>query len=420
MAWKELSRMESRQLFIEEWLEGEWNVAQLCRRHGISRKTGHETINRFMKHGMEGLDDRSSRPHSHPATVPDAIAAMIVQARRLRPHEGALTLLSRLQTQHPEVAWPAPSTAHEILRRSGLVRAPQQRRQATPTYPEHLARPAGANHVLSIDFKGDFVMGNGRRCYPLTVSDNYSRYLLRCVGMERGTRGHEQVRAVLETCFAEYGLPDLIRSDNGPPFASTGLLGLSRLCVWWMRLGIRPERIEPGKPQQNGRHERMHRTLKVACIPPQQNLRSQQITFDRFREDYNNHRPHQALDMRRPAELYLPSPRQMPACLQPLEYASSMLVRKVKSAGRIKLDGHEIHISDALLGEHLGLRFEDDDRHVSLWFGEIPLGTIDLIQKTRRLTPAKIFSGGMPPEAPQNHPHQSLDHQTNVLPMYPD
>lgn len=420
MAWKELSRVNSRELFIDDWLEQRWSIAELCRRHAISRKTGYKTIQRYDEFGRAGLGDRSRRPHSHPATVAPEIAKRIIQARQQRPEEGAATLLERLRLKYPRVAWPAPSTAHEILRDAGLIVQRKTRRQACPTNPDCLTQPLAANHVLSIDFKGDFLLGNGSRCYPLTVSDNYSRFLLRCVALERGNRSEEHVRAVLEACFHEYGLPDLIRSDNGPPFASTGLLGLTKLCVWWMRLGIWPERIEPGKPQQNGRHERMHRTLKrSACKPARQDLRAQQDAFDQFVKDYNYDRPHQALQMKRPIELYTPSTRQMPSRLEPLEYPSAMLVRKVDDSGRIKLDGQEIHISQALPGEYLGLRFEEDDRHVSVFFDQLHLGSIDLLPERRSITPAKNFRGASPPnQAPAPLP-QSLDH-TQVLPMYPD
>jgi len=408
MAWKELSRVNSRELFIDDWLQGRWSIAELCRRHEISRKTGYKTLERYDQGGRAGLKDQSRRPHWHPATVAPEVAKLIIAARQQRPEEGAATLLERLRIKHPRVPWPAPSTAHQILRDAGLVVQRQTKRRACPTQRDCLTEPLAANHVLSVDFKGDFPMGNGRRCYPLTVSDNYSRFLLRCVALEQGNKSEDYVRAVLEACFHEYGLPDMIRSDNGPPFASTGLLGLTKLSVWWMRLGIWPERIEPGKPQQNGRHERMHRTLKRnACKPARHDLRSQQDAFDEFVNDYNHHRPHQALQMKRPIELYSPSKRQMPSRLEPVQYPSAMLVRKVKDSGRIKLDGQEIHISAALLGEYLGLRFEDDDRHATVYFDQLPLGTIDLLPEQRKLKPAKNFGGASPPNRQPTPPEST-------------
>lgn len=400
--------MELRQEFIEEWMEGELTVSDLCRAYAISRKTGHKFIARFRRHGLEGLADLSRRPHHHPAMVCQEVVEAILAVRRQHPKEGVVTLLARLRKKRPHLALPAPSTAHEILRRHGLVCERPARRRATPTHPGTLTQPQAPNHVLSIDFKGQFRLGNGRLCYPLTVSDNYSRYLLRCVALGDGQTGHEHVRPIVEACFREYGLPDIIRSDNGPPFATTGLGGLSRLSVWWMRLGIRPERIEPGKPQQNGRHERMHATLKrTACQPAQHDLRTQQIVFDRFRHDYNFERPHQALDLRTPSQLYTPSPRQMPPRLPEIEYPQHMLVRKVKASGQIKLDGHDIRIGDALVEQHLGLRFEDDDRHASVFFGHCLIGTIDLHQPKRRFTHDPTFSGGGSPP-PETGPQDPL------------
>lgn len=385
MPWKEVSHMELRGQFIEDWLTGEWNVSELCRHYGISRKTGYKAIERFRQHGKAGLSDLSRRPHSHPATTSPEIIEDIVQARKDRPHEGVVTLLERLRRVRPDVPWPAPSTAHEILRRSGLIHETKNKRRATPSAPGSLTDPQVPNHVLSIDFKGQFKLGNGTYCHPLTVTDNYSRYLLRCTALGADQTRYEHVRAVLEACFEEYGLPDMIRSDNGPPFATTGLGGLSKLSVWWIRLGIRPERIEPGKPQQNGRHERMHRTLKRhVCKPAAHDLRAQQQALDRFRSDYNERRPHQGIKLHTPSELYSPSPRRMPLWLPEIEYPAHMLQRKVKTVGQIKLDGREIQIGQALAGERVGLRFEDDDCHVTVFFCQRALGTIDLRQENRR------------------------------------
>ncbi len=395
MPWKSSSPMEQRLEFIEAWLKKDLTVSRLCSEFGISRKTGYKIIGRFKAEGMNGLADLSRRPHSHPSTTSDEIAELICMMRARHPTEGAETLLERIRRKHPDLALPVASTAHEILRRSGLISRRRRRRQATYTPSDQLAVPEAANHVLSVDFKGDFCLGNGERCFPLTITDNYSRYLLRCVGMANKQKGYEEVKAVMEAAFIEYGLPAVIRSDNGPPFASTGLYGWSRLCVWWMRLGIQPERIEPGKPQQNGRHERMHRTLKAtACKPAAYNMRAQQDRFDSFQKDYNHARPHHALQMRTPGELYVPSPRQMPLRIAPIDYPSHMLVRKVKDSGRIKLDGREIRIADALLGEYLGLKLEDDDRTVTLYLGEIKIGTIDLFESKWKLKPGNTPLGG--------------------------
>jgi putative transposase len=380
--------MDLRTEFIKDWLRRDHSVAELCELYGISRKTGYKLISRFSSEGIKGLEDMSRRPHSHPATTNESICELICAMRAKHPREGAVTLLERLRRKYPELKLPAPSTAHEVLRRAGLVGTRHKRRKASPTAAGNLSVPESSNHVLSIDFKGDFCLGNGQRCFPLTITDNYSRFLLRCVGMENHSRGYEKVRAVMEACFAEHGLPAVIRSDNGAPFASTGMNGWSRLSVWWMRLGIVPERIEPGKPQQNGRHERMHRTLKSqVCKPAAYDMRAQQDRFDAFRQDYNFERPHHGINLRTPAELYVPSRRQMPLRINPVEYPQSMLVRKVHDGGRIKLDGQKIRIGMALEDEYIGLQFEDDDRTVSVYFGELLIGTIDLLQPWRVFTP---------------------------------
>jgi len=387
MPWKSSSPMDQRKEFVLEWLKQDHSVTELCEVYGISRKTGYKLISRFKSQGMRGLEDMSRRPHRHPATTSDQLCELLCAMRAKHPREGAVTLLERLRRKHPSLTLPAASTAHEILRRAGLVGTRHRRRKASPTAAENLSFPESSNHVLSVDFKGDFCLGNGQRCYPLTITDNYSRYLLRCVGMENYSRGYEQVRRVMEACFAEHGLPAVIRSDNGAPFASTGLQGWSRLSVWWMRLGITPERIEPGKPQQNGRHERMHRTLKSqACKPAAYDMRAQQDRFDAFKKDYNWERPHHGIDLHTPAELYKPSSRQMPFRLEAVEYPQSMLTRKVDDVGRIKLDAQRIPIGMALKDEYIGLQFEDDDRTASVYFGEILIGTIDLLQSDRVLT----------------------------------
>lgn len=387
MPWKSSSPMDLRRCFIEDWLKREHSVARLCEHYDISRKTGYKIISRFKVSGMEGLQDISRRPHSHPAATGEAICKLICAMRGQHPREGAVTLLERLRRKHPKAELPSASTAHEILRREGLIGARPRRRKATPTAPGDMCVPQSPNHVLSVDFKGDFCLGNGQRCYPLTITDNYSRLLLRCVAMENKNRGYERVRRVMEACFSEYGLPSVIRSDNGPPFASTGLLGWSRLSVWWMRLGITPERIEPGKPQQNGRHERMHRTLKSeTCKPPSYDMRAQQDRFDVFRQDYNYERPHHGIGLCTPSELYAASARQLPLRIEPVQYCQSMLVRKIDDIGRIKLDGQKVHIGLALKEEYIGLVFEDDDRTVSVYFGEIVIGTIDLLDSERKFT----------------------------------
>lgn len=237
MGWKLSCPMDEKKEFIEAWLSREFTFSDLCEEFGVSRKTGYKFLARFKAGGMAGLEELSRRPRSHPATTGEEAAALIREMRGRHPTEGAVTLLERIRRKSPGIELPSPSTAHEILRRGGLVGKRRPRRFATPTMPGAMAIASSSNHVLSIDFKGDFCMGNGQRCYPLTLTDNYSRFLLRCVGMANQSRGYDEVRAVMEACFLEYGLPSMIRSDNGPPFASTGLNGWSKLSVWWTRLG---------------------------------------------------------------------------------------------------------------------------------------------------------------------------------------
>lgn len=393
MPWKVTSPMDQRVEFITEWLTGDDSVAALCRRFGISRKTGHRCIGRFEQEGIAGLRERSRARHHQPHAVSPQIEAAIVQARAAHPLWGPRKLRAWLERRQPRRRWPTASTIGEILRRHGLTIARKPRRRATPS-PGPLADSAAPNQVWCADFKGWFRTGDGRRCDPLTISDAHSRFLLRCQAMGPRT-GFAQVRPLFEATFREHGLPEIIRTDNGPPFATTGLGGLSALSVWWMRLGVAPERIRPSHPEDNGRHERMHRTLKEATAkPPRATRRAQQRAFDRFREEYNFERPHEALGQRPPASCHRPSPRAFPERLAPPEYPSWWVVRKVKNSGRIKWGGREIRVCRALTGEHIGLQEVGE----GLWlihFGALALGHFDerrwrvlRLARTRQRSPA--------------------------------
>ncbi len=261
MSWKETCPMDERMQFVAEYLKDQWPVAQLCRQYGISRKTGYKWMTRYEAEGWPGIREHSRAPHLCPHETPEALQERLVQLRRQRPYWGPRKLLHRLAILEPETAWPAPSTAGDILKRHGLV-ATRRRRCRTPSAPSPLQAARQPNEVWGTDFKGWFRTQDGTRIDPLTLSDLASRYLLCCESLGQAT--YAQVQPVFVAAFREYGLPTVIRSDNGPPFASVGLGGLSRLAVWWIRLGIRPERIAPGHPEQNGRHERLHRTLKQA------------------------------------------------------------------------------------------------------------------------------------------------------------
>jgi len=283
-------------------------------------------------------------------------------------------VVSLLKRQYPEQRWPAISTAQSILYKAGLVK-PRKTRRHTPPYNHPFQKCNRPNDSWSIDYKGQFRMGDGRQCYPLTITDNYSRYLLKCRGLRHPS--YEDTQPHLERAFREYGLPLAVRSDNGAPFASTGLGGLSRLGVWLVRLQVMPERIMPSHPEQNGRHERMHRTLKEAtCQPPRSSLAQQQKAFDRFQQEYNEKRPHEALGMKPPASVYHPSMRTYPSKPRPVEYDGWLKVRRVLPSGGIKWQNNYIYVSQALAGEPVGLR-QIADTAWEVWFSFLLLGILD-------------------------------------------
>ena len=311
LPWKSTSPEREDMRFIQEWQTGGETFVELCRAFGISRKTGYKRVQRFQAWGWDGLGDLSRAPHRHPNETGQAVAESLIAARQSHPTWGPKKLVAWLKAGEPWVPWPAPSTAGDLLGRAGLVRRRKGRRRTAP-WSQPFVQAEQPNDLWCIDFKGWFRTGDGLRVDPLTVEDASSRYLLACHGL-RQPRGSE-VHPVLERTFREYGLPRAIRTDNGPPFASVGLGGLSSLAVWWVKLGILPERIEPGHPEQNGRLERLHRTLKAETArPPQPNWLKQQRAFQAFRSNYNQERPHEALGQQPPAERYRPSPRSYPS-----------------------------------------------------------------------------------------------------------
>lgn len=349
-------------------------MAELCRRYNVSRKTGYKWLDRYARFGLEGLRDESRAPRRHPNQVSPEVIQAVLDLRRRHPHWGPAKLRARLERIAPEAEWPAVSTMGEMLKREGLSIPRPRRRRATPALSP-LAHASCANRVWCIDFKGWFRCGDGERCDPLTISDGYSRFLLRCQALQG--MDEQRVRGVMEAAFRQYGLPGAIRSDNGEPFAGVGIAGLSRLSVWWLKLGIEPERIPPGEPQKNGRHERMHRTLKEATArPPQLNLRAQQKAFDRFRREYNEERPHEALDMRTPAELFVVSERSYPSRLQQPEYDAEWQVRSVGPCGTMRWNNAKIFVGSVLAGERIGLE-PIGDGEWKLWFFGLPLGIFD-------------------------------------------
>ena len=349
----------------------------LCRKFGISRQTGYKWVKRWRDFGCcdDALVEFCRTPHSHPwATDPDVVD-LLVRTRKARPRWGPLKLRSWLMERDPKLELPAPSTIGSILKKHGLTNR-RTRRRRTPASVEPLSRCDAPNAVWCTDFKGDFRIGSGERVYPLTLMDAHSRFLIRCEALENTSS--EACLPIFESAFREFGLPESIRSDNGSPFASKGAGGLTALSAWWAKLGIRHERIEPGKPQQNGRHERMHRTLKAeTAMPPRSSWRAQQRAFDRFRKEYNEERPHESLGNKTPASRYVGSSRSLERSPDRMEYPFGDLVLRLDKLGRTKLGRRTVHVSKALAHEYV--LFERIDDHCwELHYGDVLLGYFDL------------------------------------------
>ncbi len=375
MPWKEVKPMQQKVLFIADYLRQVASVTELCAHYGVSRKTGYKWIHRFQQQGLDGLNEQRRTPTACPTRTPYRIQQAIIELRQqFQTQPGAKKLQVLLAQRYPDEAIPSKSTIYNILSRAGLVHPRRRRRRVTP-YPQPFAPVKQVNGVWSVDYKGQFKLGNGQWCYPLTVMDHQSRYLCGCDAL-KGPR-LKDTRATFTRLFRQYGLPERIRSDNGVPFASTARGGLSQLSLWWIRLGILPERIEPGKPQQNGRHERMHRTLKQAATrPPSANMKAQQQRFDAFRAEYNEQRPHEALEQQTPASHYAPSPRPYPEHLPELHYPNYFEVRKVSSNGVVYWHNKLVYVSHLLKGEHVGLE-EVDAGIWQVYFGPVTLGRFD-------------------------------------------
>ncbi len=383
MPWKETCAMDERVMFIGECLRGELQMTALCERYGISRKTGHKWLQRYRSDPTHGLEERSRAPHRPAHGIDSEAALAIIAARRRYPYFGPRKLLAVLQRRHPQVAWPAASTIGDLLRREGLSEPRRRRRSAVPVTRPFLEVYA-PNDVWCADFKGWFRTADGTRCDPLTISDAHSRFLITCRIVEPTTEG---VQPWFDRAFRELGLPLALRTDNGPPFASTGAGGLSRLSVEWIKLGIKLERIDPGAPQQNGRHERLHGTLKTQTSrPPAATPRRQQLRFDRFREHYNHERPHEAHGQETPASCYSASPRPYPDRIEEPWYDADDAVRRVRSNGEIKWSGDSVFIGEALAGEPVGIT-ETEDGDWIVRFADINLGIIERQNKKfRRFT----------------------------------
>lgn len=370
MPWEVKEVVDQRKQLLEQWEQGE-SIAELGRSFGVSRQTVYKWIERFQEHGEAGLVDRSRAPERHAQRIEAAIREQVLELRHRHARWGPRKLKAYLAARDPRTVWPATSTIGDWLRQEGLAH-PRRARRRTPAMTEPLSHAAAPNQVWCADFKGWFRTADGRRIDPLTVTDAASRYLLRCVAVDKSDGPH--VRAVMEAAFREFGLPEAIRTDNGPPFASVAPAGLSRLALWWLRLGIRQERIEPGCPQQNGRHERFHLTLKQeTASPPAATRAAQQRTFERFRDIYNRERPHEALQYRTPQSCYQASARLFPARLPELEYPAGVTLRRICQQGSVKWGGLRTYVSEVLARETVGL-LRADDRYWELYFGPVLIG----------------------------------------------
>jgi putative transposase len=412
--------MEEKVRFVFEYEQDEHTMTELCRSYGIARETGYVWLRRYREHGLEGLVELKRAAQRHGNQTPPEREQAVVELRQAHMGWGPRKLKRVLERDQPGRSWPAASTIGELLKREGLVVGRKKRRRTAP-YTEPLAHADGPNRVWCADFKGWFRTGDGERLDPLTISDAYSRYLLRCQAVAKTDT--ERARAIFEAGFREYGMPEAIRTDNGAPFASSAVAGLSRLAVWWMKLGIVPERIQAGHPEQNGRHERMHRTLKQETAQPAAaNRRAQQRAFDRFRQEYNQQRPHQALGMQTPAAVYEPSPRAYPARVPEPEYPTTMLVRSVRHQGQIRWQKQEVFLSEVLWGERIGL-LPLDERWFTVYFAQFPIARFDSYKLRIVHLPKEenvyIAEAGEEDDSPSPAPHPLINEKVKLSGMCP-
>jgi len=374
MPWNEVSVMDEKIRFISDYLNGVLTFTEVCHRYGISRETGYTWVHRYEEEGASGLEERARIPRHCPHKTSPEMEEAILAVRRKHPRWGAKKILQMLERQRQPGPLPGKTTVTNILTRHGRITSPRKRlHRAHAGKPD--TEPTAPNQLWTADFKGQFKMANGEYCYPLTVMDAYSRYILSILALP--STALKATHAEFRRLFQTYGLPDRIRTDNGTPFASIALGRLSTLSIWWIRLGIRPELIEPGHPQQNGRHERMHRTLKAETThPPEADFSAQQQRFDAFRQEFNDIRPHEALQQATPASVYHASEKSLPETLKKLDYPAHYEVRIVSTNSGIRWKSQWVSVTRLLAGERIGLE-EVDDGLWAVWYGPIWLGRLD-------------------------------------------
>ena len=400
MPWRESSPMSERKAFVRACVNRRRTIADICSEFGISEKTGYKILSRFREFGESGLEDRSHAVLEHPFRITDEVTGRILALKREHPEYGPQLIHDRLVQHEPLKHWPAASSIGDLLKRHGLVRRRKRRDRSgeRANLNSSLTRGTEPNLVWTADFKGEFRLnsGLGRYCYPLTVMDLRSRFVVGLKALE--TPAVEPTRKEFTRIFREYGLPRVIRTDNGVPFAQPNAIGrLGQLALWWVRLGIKPEHIRPGRPSENGAHERFHKTLKAAATKPASpSLRSQQERFDSFREEYNSHRPHRSLENRKPPrEFYASSPQSYPEKLPPLIYPDQAQMRLVSSAGGIKWRNESIFISQNIAGDYVAIIEETHDIS-SLVYGNLQLGRLN--EETKIFTPEVRWIGPSDPQ----------------------
>ena len=384
MSWKTSDAMSERVEFIGLLRSGQRTLASLCREFGISRPTGYKWAERFETEGLEGLKERSRAPLQSPHQTDPKVQELLIRARKTHPSWGPRKLKAWLEDRDETLRLPAPSTIGDLLKREGLIQARRRRLKHPPAKSPFGQQILEPNQEWDVDFKGEFRLGNGKYCFPLTISDAFSRYLLEVRALP-GVAG-KGTRPFFERAFQEFGLPWTIRSDNGAPFAGIGLGRLSALSVWWIKLGILPVRGRPHHPQDNGRHERMHRTLKAETTrPPASENQGQQERFDAFRQEYNNERPHEALGQRPPIRIYKVSSRPYPTRIPDVDYPGFYEVRKVGSGGVFAWKSQRVFVGFPLIGEHIGLR-EIEDGLWRVYFADVELGVVSELDLKNRKT----------------------------------